>query len=68
MSMGSKLLDTALLLDSVITLFGTIIIGYSYYMPMNTAKSVEGCPLVLTFIITFITSILLVNCVEVIQR
>ena len=40
LSMGSKLLDTALLLDTVIILLDTII-GYSYYMPMDTAKSVE---------------------------
>ena len=40
LSMGSKLLDTALFLDTVIILMDTII-GYSYYMPMDTAKSVE---------------------------
>ena len=40
LSMGSKLLDTAFLLDTVIILLDTII-GYSYYMPMDTAKSLE---------------------------
>ena len=51
LSMGSKLMDTALLLDTVIILLDTII-GFSYYMLMDTAKSVERCPLVLTFMLS----------------